>query len=407
MLPRKNADLDVQSAEQKVKETTAMGLPQVSGEVKFQNFIDIPTTVLPANAFNPAAPAGEMVGVQFGTDYNVNGALNVSQLIFNGNYLVGLQASKAYTNVSLKMVEKTEIDIKANVADAYHTVLTIQSNGEMLDSTLDNINELLRQTLILIEEKVMEPSSRLQLDLNILELTDARMQIDNQIEVAKDLLQFQMGMDLALPINLIDDLATLTEGAQTLESTNFTTSGHIDYQLLDAQLKLNNLNLKNQKANYLPSLAGFFAHQQIAQRNDLKLFGDDAQWYPTTLWGLQLNVPIWSSGDRAAKISQAEIEVMKTENQIAQLDQGLKLQMSEAHGSLVNAQQRVENQNKAVEISEQLYDVAAIKFKESIISSMELTQAQSQVIQAKTNLLNAKFELLKAKTALEKLQNKL
>ena len=123
----KNSLLDVEIAQQKIKETTATGLPQISGTVAFQNFLDVPTSLIPASSFDPAAPVDLLIPVKFGTDFNLNGTLQVSQLIFSGNYLVGLQASRTYKDISIQMVEKSELEIKAAVSEAYFTVVVLAS----------------------------------------------------------------------------------------------------------------------------------------------------------------------------------------------------------------------------------------------------------------------------------------
>ena len=128
----KNAQLDVTIAKKKVWETTAYGLPQVMAEAKFQNFIDLPTNLIPANAFNPLAPEGEFAELQFGTDYNTSATISASQLIFDGSYIVGLQAARTYQELSINNKKKTDEEIKYAVAQAYHTVLVAKENEKVL-----------------------------------------------------------------------------------------------------------------------------------------------------------------------------------------------------------------------------------------------------------------------------------
>ena len=151
----KNSLLDVEIAQQKIKETTATGLPKIAGSVAFQNFLDIPTSLIPASSFNPAAPSDLLIPVKFGTDFNLNGTLQVSQLIFSGNYLVGLQASRTYKDISIQMVEKSELDIKVAVSEAYFTVVVLQANLEAIDSSLIKVKHIHEDTQILINEKVL------------------------------------------------------------------------------------------------------------------------------------------------------------------------------------------------------------------------------------------------------------
>jgi len=403
----KNALLDVEIAQQRIKETTAAGLPQVSGSVAFQNFLDIPTSLIPANTFNPAAPPDLFMPVKFGTDFNMNGTLQVSQLIFSGNYLVGLQASKTYKSISQQMVEKSEIETKALVSEAYFTVLVLNENLKTMDSTLLKLQKMHTDTEILIDEKVLEPVSALQLELSILEIENGLKQINDQVVVATKLLKFQMGYDIKKEIVLSEDLSMLSEGLEGEIASTINVAENIDYKLLQTQLSANELLLKNSKANYLPSLAGFFTHQQVAMGNEFNFFGSDGDWYPTTIWGLNLSIPIFSSGERASKVKQARIETYKTQNTIQQLDAGLQLQISQATTAYNNAIESKKTKDKAVEIAQEVLRTTEIKYKEKMVSSMELTQAQSQLIQSQTNLTNAKYEVLKAKLAIDKLINKL
>lgn len=397
-----NARLDELIMKKKVWETTAQGLPQISAEGSFQNFVDIPTQVLPANAFNPLAPADQLVGVKFGTDYNVTGSISVSQLVFSGNYIVGLQAVKASTELYSVLSEKKAIDIKANVTEAYYTVLVLQENRGILDETLLTMQELLAATQKLVDAKVMVSTNAKQLELSVLQVQNGISQIDAQISMAKDLLKYQTGMPLNNQIEVEGNLAMATDDA-----TQVNPNQNIDYILLENQLQLNELSLKNTKANYMPTLAAFLTHQQVAQRNDFDFFDGDKPWYPTTIWGLQLNVPIFSSGQKSAQVSQAKIEVEKTQNQLDFVEQGLQLQINQATTSYNLAKQTLELKQKSIEVAQQVFNDNQILYKEGAVSSIELTQSQSQLLQTQTEYTNALYELVKAKVALDKLGNKL
>ena len=403
----KNSLLDVEIAQQKIKETTATGLPQIAGSVGFQNFLDVPTSLIPASSFDPTAPLDLLVPVKFGTDFNLNGTLQVSQLIFSGNYLVGLQASRTYKDISIQMAEKSELDIKSAVSEAYFTVVVLQANLEAMDSSLVKVKRIHQDTQILINEKVLEPTSALQLELSILELENGLKQAKEQITVAKKLLKFQMGIEINTEISLSDDLSTLSAGLEGEIAPTINAAENIDYKMLQTQLKINELLVKNKKADYLPTLAGFFSYQQVAMGNEFNFFGSDGSWYPTTIWGLNLSIPIFSCGQGAAALKQAKIETLKTQNRIKQLDEGLQLQTTQATAAYNNSLESQKTKERAVEVANKVMHATEIKFKQKVVSGMELTQAQSQVIQSQTNLINAKYEVLKAKLAIDKLINKL
>ncbi len=402
----KNADLDLLISEKKVKETFASGLPQVSAKGEFQNFIDIPTSVLPANTFNPAAPADELIGVQFGTKYNVTGTVQVSQLIFSGNYIVGLQAAKTYTSLSKQMQAKTSQEIRSSIANAYYTVLVLEENVKTLDSTLLKMQDILKTTKILVDNKVMEATNASQLELSVLQVENGISRVKSQTEVARSLLKMEMGVELTSKIVLTDLYSDITASAENYGEEKFMTENNIDYQLLETQYQLNELSFKNTNANYLPTLSGFFTHQRQALRNEFNFFDSNQDWFPNTLWGLSLNIPIFSSGQRAAKVSQAKLEMEKTKNTMTQLTQGLKLQMVQASSAYNSAKDVFKTQKKSITVAKEILNSTEIKYKEGVVSSMDLTQAQNQLLQAETDLTNASFELIKAKLEIDKLLNK-
>lgn len=394
-----NAKLDEAIMDAKVWETTSAGLPQVNASGEFQNFIDIPTSVLPANAFNPMAPADELVGIQFGTNYNATGSLSVSQLVFSGNYLVGLQATKAAARISMQATEKAEIDVEMSVAEAFFTVLVLKENQNLLQQTLDKMKVILERTNLLVKEEVMISTDAAQLELSVLQVENAMKTLKNQEESAKNFLKFQMGYPIENEIQL--------EGSISREVAEFTGSidpqNNIDFRILTSQMELNELNLKNMKANYLPSLAAFFSYQKQAMRNDFDFFEGDKEWYPTTLWGLKLSIPIFSSGQRSSQVKQAQLEVEKSANNLVMVEEGLKLQIAQALTEYQIALDKLALSVQSKEIADKVLADSEILFQEKVITSIELTQAQNQVLNETTNYTNALFELVQAKLKLEKL----
>lgn len=402
----RNAQVDLAIAEKKVKETTAIGLPQISAAGQFQNFIDIPTTVLPANAFNPAAPEGEMIGVQFGTDYNITGSISANQLIFSGSYIVGLQAAKTYKNVSRQMIDKAEIDVKASVTQAYYTVLVADENVAVLKATYDNTQKLYDEAVEIQKQGLMEQQDVDQLKLTVTNLKNNYDMAVRQQELSLQLLKLQMGLDIKTDITLTDklDAQIETTDMDALLQKDFSATNNIDYQLVKTQESLNDLSVRAEKSEYLPTLAAFFTHQQQALRNEFDVF-EDMPWYPSTIWGLSLQVPIFSSGMRASKVSQAKLEVEKTQTTLTQLDQSLQFQAASAKSNYLTAYSVFQNEKDNLALAESIQNTTLAKYKEGMASSMDLTQAQNQYLATQANYIQAAFNLLNAKIELEKLMN--
>lgn len=404
----KNAILGIESANQKVKETRAIGLPQISASGEFQNFLDIPVSVLPGNALNPAGDPNELIALQFGTEYNAKGSLNANQLIFNGSYIVGLQTSKKFKKVSEFQKTKTIQDVKENVIKAYYGALVAEKTVVTLTEISETSKSIYNQTKGLFEEGLIEEDNVTQLSLNVLTSQNSLNSAKRQLEDAKNLLKFQMGMEVNETISLSSDFDAVISSLDAAQSeVTSDISQNIDFLLLNQQRELNVLNVKYEQSQYLPSLTAFFTHQQNALRNDFDLLQSGNPWFPTTIWGLNLSVPIFSSGSRMALVSQAKIELKQTENNLSQLEKGLSIQTQAAKTKYSNAFETYNTSKEAVAISKKIYDNYQIKFKEGLISSLDLSQIQTQYLSAQTQYIQSMYNLVTAKIELDKITNKL
>ena len=297
----KSAELDVQIMEKRIWETKAIGLPQVNMEGSFQNFIDIPTQVIPAQAFNPFAPADELIGVQFGTDHSVSANLTVSQLLFDGRYLIGLKAIQMLAQISNQSLKKTEKVAREEAEDAYYMVAVSAEQIKILEETEKKIKKIKEDLQTLADERVVEQSEADQMALNYTVINNNLILARKQNDLALQLLKLKMGLGMDQEIATTDSLDTFIKSIDINQYTDkkFESSNHLDVQLLETQLVLDGLNIKNEQSAGHPSLAAFFQTQQQAFRNDFDFFSNKP-WYPANVWGLNLSVPIFSSGQRNA-----------------------------------------------------------------------------------------------------------
>jgi len=398
-----NAEKDISIAKKKVWETTAIGLPQVSGELKFQNFIDLPTNLIPANAFNPMAPADEFAELQFGTDYNNSATLTASQLIFDGSYIVGLQAAKTYKDLSINNKKKTEQEVKDLVSQAYFTVLVATENHKVLSESSKSIQTLLNETKAMFGEGLTEEQNVDQLQLNLSNITNNVAQAEKQKEIAKNLLKFQMGVDIKQQIELSDNLNVLidNENSSALLTQEFNVNNHADYSLIQTSEKLMQLSYRKEKFAFLPSIGAFFSHQQSNMANEFNAFSD-GKWYPTTLWGLSLKLPIFTSGMRIVKMGQAKLEYEKAKTSSKQVEQGLLLKAQTAQTTFNSAFNTYNNQKQSLDLAKSIHNKMIKKYAEGMISSMELTQSQTQLLTTEGTYIKAMLDLLNAKSSLQK-----
>ncbi len=400
---KSNADNDLLIAKKQVWETTGIGLPQITAEAKLQNFIDLPTSLVPASAFNPAAPADEYAELQFGTDYNNSVGISATQLLFDGSYLVGLKASKVYKEFAERNVAKTEIQVKEQVAQAYYLSLVADENKKILKESAKTTEDLLNQTTKIYEQGLIEEQNVDQLKLTLTDIKNSLASAERQIIIAKNLLKFQIGYDINSEIVLVDNIDGLLafKDNENALTTQFDFNNHIDYQIIKTNEKLMKLNWSKEKFSFAPSLVAFFNHQQQNMSNELDMFSGGT-WYPQTLWGLSLTVPILQGTSRFAKTSQAKIDYLKAQTSAKQVEQSLILQAQQKQAEYTSALDIYNNQKEGLAIAEKINNQSIKKYNEGMISSLELAQTQNQYLQTEGKYIKALLDLFNAKSELNK-----
>lgn len=398
----KQAMLDIDIAKKKVWETTAAGLPQVNANAKLQKFIDVPVSLAPANSFNPSAPADELIALQFGLDYSNSYGITASQLIFDGSYIVGLQAAKTYKNLSINNQIKTEIELKEAVKQAYFTVLIAEENTAVLQKSKRSVMEVLKETSAMYKEGLVDEQSVDQLTLSVNELSTAVGIGEGQIEFARKLLKLQMGMDISTRISLTQDLDVFVDEVKVVEAEKaFNVENHIDYNLVETNVRLMELNLKKEKFSFLPSINLFLSHDQQNMNTKFDAFSG-GKWYPSTVVGAQLTLPIFTSGARLSKMGQARIELDKSQIAAKEAEQSLLYQTQVAQSNYETNHETYLNQKENMALAKKIYDKTLLKYKEGISSSLDLSQTQNQYLSAEGNYIKSLLDLLKSRSELQK-----
>jgi outer membrane protein len=399
----KNAQLDLLSAKKKVWETTAIGLPQINAEGNFQQYINIPTSVVDASFVNPNAAPGEVVSFRMGQKYNVVGGVNASQLIFDGSYIVGLQVSKFYTQFVQSSIEKSEQEIQYNITQAFYTVLVGNENMLLLDSLEQSAHQLLNNTQVFYDQGMIEKEEIDQLELNLVRISSMKVTASRQVEIAKNLLKLQMGYPISDPISIEGRLADVLKQVEfEYAELKGSVQENINFIMLQQQKRLSEYELKNRRFQHFPQLAAFFQHQYMAFRNEFNFF-EDKPWYPSTAWGVNLKIPLISSGMRAMQVQQAKIAVEKNENSLKELQRSLEFQEVQTKLNFENALTQAKLESRNVELAKQIYRNTFIKKEAGIVTSLQVTQTYAQVLSAQTEYINAVLQILTAKNELDNL----
>lgn len=397
----KNAQLDIVASKATVGETTAQGLPQISGSAAVNKSLIVPSQPFPAIFFDPEAADGDFVPVQFSPEYSGNLGVTVSQMIFNGSYFVGLQAARTYRQLAEYDKVKTEFDVIENVKKAYFSVLVSQEREELVDANLSRVDTLLRETRIMYETGFSEKIdvSRIQVQQNNLKTELNRAQSATAISL--ELLKLQMGMDVNEALTLsetIADLETVFDAAPLLMETG---TRRVELDQLQTNIDLARLDLKNNKAQYLPRIDANLNYTRMGFGSALKQVFN-TEWFPGSVLGVSLEIPIFDGLSKSYKIQQNRVQIKQFQNQLYNQEQMVITDKFEARANLENSIQALKVQLENRELAMEVYRTTKIKYQEGVGSNFEVVEADAALKEAETNYYSALYDALIARVDLEK-----
>jgi len=395
-----NSGLEIDVARNDVRQLVRTGLPQVNGEIGYTHFPALPTSLIPAEFLG--GTKGEFEPVQFGTEHNVRAGATLSQLLFDGSYLIGVKAARQYVDLRKKELVQNEVATRELVAKAYYSVLVADENVRLLERNHEVARKLHYETDQIFKAGFVE-----EIEVDRLALTLAN--IESQISSAKrfkslseSLLKFQMGMDAVQPIALTDSLSTLTNSPGELMLADANPASRIEWELMDMHRSLRELNIKRLTSGYYPTLSLFMNYENSAQRGAFDFFEPDKPWYQMASWGVTMKIPIFDSFQKSAGIQKERTQLQIVMNQREQLRQGINLEVEQARTNYLNATEQVQTQTKNLSLAEKILNTARLKYAEGVGSSLELSSAQTTWLQTQTLYIQSLYELLIAKTDLQK-----
>lgn len=394
-----NTSQDIVIAEKKVWETITIGLPQVTGSANYNMFLNLPVSLLPAEIFG--GEPGTYIPVQFGQDYNSDFGVNVSQLIFDGSYIVGVGSSQLYLDLSKQANEKAEIDIRDAVAQAYYLVLIGKRYKVVMEENLANSQKLYNETKIYFDNGFREEQDVAQVKIMLKNAENEVLRADREISIAEIVLKYAMGYDLETDIQLTGNLDNYILPLIARENSfQFDFNNHIDYRLAQSNFKVSEKLLKLEKVAYLPSVSAFYNYNKAAYSNSANIF--KADWYPSSLIGFQVTMRLFNSGQKRSKVQQATIELDKAETQRRLTEITLQKDYLTAKAEMETAIEKFENDRENRDLAKGILEKTKIKFNNGISSSAELSQLETQYINSFQALVSSTMQLLQADLKLKK-----
>lgn len=397
----KNVKHDIVLAQKEVWKTITIGLPQVEGTANYNMFLNLPVSLIPGEFFGEEA--GTYIPVKFGQDYNSDFGFTVSQLIFDGSYIVGVGSSKIYLNLAKHAAEKAEINIREAVAQSYYLALIGMRNKQIMEDNLANSKTLLKETEAYFENGFREEMDVDQMKILVRNAENEVLKAEREIAIAKVVLKYTLGYPMDQDIELSDKLENFINPITGNGNTEgFDLAGHIDYRLATTNFQVSEKLLKLEKAAFLPRLSGFYSYTKTAYGNQANLFKSSVSWFPASLVGLQLTVPIFNSGQKIMSVQQAKIEVEKAGNDRRLAETTLQKDFLTAAAELQTAKEKYENDIENHQLAERILGKTKIKFKNGLSSSTELSQLETQYLQTYGAYVASIMQLLQADLQLKK-----
>ncbi|MCI0752081.1 MAG: TolC family protein [Flammeovirgaceae bacterium] len=424
-----NSSIDERIAQSKVRETVGMGLPQVTGTAsldhneKLRRFF---STYTPGGFFDfsgvPGIQSGDVVAAENFFQLKSSGdvGININQLIFNGSYLVGLQASSAYKELTYKASTQTKAQTVEAVTKAFYSALINKERVKLFDNNIARVDSLLQNTKALNENGFVEAIDVDRVSVQLNNLITEREKFVNLQLLSVELLKFQMNYPMSETIDVTGDLNTLQAEVNPDDYlSDFNFEARPEYQVLLANKRLQQLNIKNNYAGSMPVLS---AHANLGyatqSANISGLFKTESnfsevpgvgpdKWYGYSTFGLSFTMPIFTGLSRTHKIQQEKLAMAKIENGEKTLKASFDLETRQAISSYQNSLKSLQAQKRNVDLAENIARVTKIKYEQGVGSNLEVVNAESDLRESQINYYNSLYDLLNSKVDLDKAFGKL
>mgnify|MGYP001235968547 CR=1 FL=1 len=401
----KKASMEIRKAYKDQWSTIAIGLPQISANADYQNFIELPTSLIPAQFFG--GNEGEFAEVQFGTPQTMTAGLTLQQLIFDGSYIVGLEASKIFLKISENIFEKTLLEIRKNIVQTYSSVLLARENIIFLEKNKNNLEKNLLELNQLYENGFEEEESVEQIRLTLSGVNTQLSYINNIERITLDMLKLLMGFPIKSPLILSDNLEKLTNDSlfNFKVPENISLDNNIDIKIAENNLLSETLLYKYERSKGLPRLSAFLNGNYTGNSESFSFTQQGQKWFGAALLGINLQIPVFSSLRRSALSQKAKIAMMQAENDLTETQERILIEVKAAENDYKLAVENYFTNKENLELAKRIEKKNQLKYFEGVTSSFVLREAQLQLYSAQNNYIKSIQEVIQKKLSLQTILN--
>ena len=401
-----NADREILKAKKERWKTIAIGLPQVSSQINYQNFLEMPISLVPSEFFG--GKAGTFEELTFGTEQIMVGSVKMEQLLFDGSYLVGLEASRVYLKISENLFEKTNLEVKKLIVNTYTNVLIAKLNISFLEKNKIALEANLREITELFKTGFEEQETVEQTQLSLSQINNQLKYAKNLMKITQEMVKFIIGYPAEKKLILeseLEDIFNEDVFFDSIPSIN-QIDNNIDIRIADNNVKSEELQFKYEKSKSLPKLSGFINQTYTGNSNDFTFTDSQQKWYGSSIVGLNLTIPLFSSFGRSAISQKAKISLDQAITQLTETQERIKIEVNAAYNDYQLSIDNYFTEKENLRLAESIEKKNQNKFFEGVVQSFELRMAQMQLYSAQNNYVTAIQSVINKKTILETLLNK-
>ncbi len=395
------ARFDERIALQQVNEIKGSALPQINVNGAFEDRLKIPVQLLPNRIFGDTS--GGFTAVQFGTKYSASLTGELTQAIISPSLWIGLKAAKSSTKFYEQTTQRVSEQTAYSIANAYYQIIVSQKQLQLLQTNYASTQKVLSTTELQFQNGVAKrvDVNRLRVNANNLESQIKQSQLN--LEQAYNNLKFQMGMPLENRISLSDTSLTFQQDATVSNepAANYFEN-RIDYKVLETNLELQDLDRRNKRSGYYPTLNAYANYSYQAQRQSFNFFESGQPWFKSSAIGLRLNIPIFDGLQRNARVQQARLSMDKVRENMNLTKLTISREVSNAQTQYRNTLQRIASEQQNVQLAQEVYEVTQLEFREGVSTSTDVVNAETSLREAQNNYITTLLDLYQARLDLER-----
>lgn len=401
-----NAEREIKIAYKERWKTIAIGLPNVTLDLNYLNYLELPTSLIPAEFFG--GQKGEFSEIQFGTEQTAIGSVRMEQLLFDGSWLVGLEYSKIYLAASENFYEKTFLEVRESIVKLYSLVVTLNEGILLLENNLENFRKDLFEVTELYKNGFEEIENVEQIKITLAQAELSLLQVKKTRENQTNLLKLVLGIDLeenlVLTTSINDFIADNIIFSNSFE--DFNTDKNIDVKISQNIFDTKRIEYKLEKSKQLPKISGFLSGTYTGYNNEFDFTNKAQNWFGSSVLGVNLEIPVFNAFKLNVSSQKAKIAMNQAMTNLEEQEEKIQAKVQEKLNDYQLAIRTLNVSEQNMRLSVSIEEKNSIKFFEGIASSFEFRQAQLQLLDSQQKYLNSVLELISIKTELETLYNK-